>query len=73
MSNEMFVSVVLPAGGSGVRLGSETPKQFIDVLGKPVICYALESFSRFEYRKTILTCGNLPVALIDVLIGLRKI
>jgi len=36
------IALVL-AGGSGVRMGGETPKQFLEVLGKPVIGYTLET------------------------------
>lgn len=39
----MNVAVIL-AGGVGNRLGAGIPKQFIEVLGKPVIAYTLELF-----------------------------
>lgn len=32
------------AGGTGERVGADVPKQFIEVLGKPVIAYTLEAF-----------------------------
>jgi len=35
---------VILAGGSGTRLGASIPKQFIEVLDKPVIVYTLEIF-----------------------------
>lgn len=38
----MNVAMVL-AGGVGKRMGAKTPKQFIRVLGKPVIAYTLET------------------------------
>ena len=38
----MKAAMVL-AGGSGVRMGSPTPKQFLEVLGKPVIVHTLET------------------------------
>lgn len=34
------------AGGSGTRVGYNTPKQFIDIFGKPVIYYTLEVFEK---------------------------
>ncbi|HPE41312.1 MAG TPA: 2-C-methyl-D-erythritol 4-phosphate cytidylyltransferase [Bacteroidales bacterium] len=37
------IAVVL-AGGSGKRMGEETPKQFLPVLGKPIIQYSMEAF-----------------------------
>lgn len=36
--------VIIIAGGVGNRLGAPIPKQFVDVLGKPVIAYTLEHF-----------------------------
>lgn len=41
----MNIGLVL-AGGSGVRVGSDVPKQFIDIYGKPLIIYTLEAFNR---------------------------
>ena len=35
---------IIVAAGSGKRFGSETPKQFIEILGKPVLIYTLERF-----------------------------
>ena len=37
---------IIIAGGSGVRLGQDIPKQFINVYGKPVLIYTLEVFER---------------------------
>lgn len=36
--------VILIAGGVGNRLGAGIPKQFVEVLGKPVIAYTLQRF-----------------------------
>ena len=36
--------VVIIAGGVGNRLGASVPKQFVEVLGKPVIAYTMEHF-----------------------------
>ena len=37
---------IIVAGGSGVRMGQDIPKQFIHVYGKPVLIYTLEGFQR---------------------------
>ncbi|MDQ6787604.1 MAG: 2-C-methyl-D-erythritol 4-phosphate cytidylyltransferase [Acidobacteriota bacterium] len=37
-------SAIIVAAGTGSRFGSETPKQFLEILGKPVIVHTLESF-----------------------------
>lgn len=42
----MKTYAVILAGGSGVRMGLGVPKQFVEVEGKPVIVYTLESFQR---------------------------
>ena len=34
------------AGGTGQRMKMNVPKQFIKVLGKPIIIYTLEAFER---------------------------
>ncbi len=39
----MNIALIL-AGGIGLRMGEEIPKQFINVYGKPVIIYTLETF-----------------------------
>ncbi len=36
--------LVIPAAGSGSRLGSEIPKPLVKILGKPMIHYALDSW-----------------------------
>ena len=36
--------VIIIAGGVGSRLGARVPKQFVKVLGKPIIAYTLEHF-----------------------------
>ncbi len=41
----MNVAIIL-AGGKGARLGLNIPKQFVEVLGKPVIAYTLDIFQQ---------------------------
>ena len=36
--------LVLVAGGKGVRMGSDTPKQFLSLNGKPLLVYAINIF-----------------------------
>lgn len=43
--HRMNVAVIL-AGGIGSRVGESIPKQFIEVLGKPVLAYTIEAFQR---------------------------
>ena len=39
----MNIAIVF-AGGSGVRMGSGIPKQFLEINGKPIIVYTLQLF-----------------------------
>jgi 2-C-methyl-D-erythritol 4-phosphate cytidylyltransferase/2-C-methyl-D-erythritol 2,4-cyclodiphosphate synthase len=43
----MNYAIVL-AAGSGKRMGSKTPKQFIELAGKPVLSWTLEAFEKAE-------------------------
>ena len=36
---------VIVAGGRGLRMGSAVPKQFLPMLGKPLLCYAIQAFA----------------------------
>lgn len=42
----MRLAAILVAAGSGSRFGSETPKQFLRLAGKPVIRHAAEALAR---------------------------
>ncbi|XP_041102213.1 D-ribitol-5-phosphate cytidylyltransferase isoform X2 [Polyodon spathula] len=48
------VAVVLPAGGSGERMGLSTPKQFCDFLERPLISFTIEAFERINWIQSII-------------------
>jgi 2-C-methyl-D-erythritol 4-phosphate cytidylyltransferase len=39
---------IIPAAGSGSRLGGQTPKQFIEIAGAPIIVHTLRKFDECE-------------------------
>ena len=41
-----MMTAILLSGGTGTRLGSEIPKQYIEVNGKPIISYCMETLSK---------------------------
>jgi 2-C-methyl-D-erythritol 4-phosphate cytidylyltransferase len=41
-------NVIIVAGGKGLRMGSDLPKQFIPVGGKPVLMHTIEAFYSFD-------------------------
>lgn len=51
MHNEYALIV---AGGKGTRIKSKLPKQFIEILGKPVLLHTLEAFYRYSEKIRII-------------------
>ncbi|MDR1743185.1 MAG: 2-C-methyl-D-erythritol 4-phosphate cytidylyltransferase [Dysgonamonadaceae bacterium] len=47
-------SVVIVAGGKGLRAGGELPKQFCEIGGKPMLIHTIEAFRRFDDRMLIV-------------------
>ena len=39
-----MTTAIILAGGVGSRVGAERPKQFVEVLGKPILAYTIEIF-----------------------------
>lgn len=51
----MQLYVVIVAGGSGKRMGAEIPKQFLELVGKPVLMHTIERFKAFNEAIEIIT------------------
>ena len=47
--------VIIVAGGSGKRMGLETPKQFLELAGRPVLMHTIERFKAFDNAIEIIT------------------
>jgi len=41
-------SVIIVAGGKGLRMGGDLPKQFVPICGKPLLMHTLETFYRWD-------------------------
>ncbi len=54
----MKITAIILAGGRGTRLGGDIPKQYIEVAGKPVLLYALESFEQSRADGIVIVCGT---------------
>jgi 2-C-methyl-D-erythritol 4-phosphate cytidylyltransferase len=50
------VAIVLSAG-MGSRMGSDIPKQYLPLYGKPVIYYSLKAFEESEIDEVVLVTG----------------
>jgi 2-C-methyl-D-erythritol 4-phosphate cytidylyltransferase len=51
----MDLYVVIVAGGSGKRMGMDTPKQFLELAGRPVLMHTIERFRKFSETIEIIT------------------
>jgi 2-C-methyl-D-erythritol 4-phosphate cytidylyltransferase len=51
----MQLYVVIVAGGSGKRMGAEMPKQFLELVGKPVLMHTIERFKLYNEAIEIIT------------------
>jgi len=58
MRRDVFVSAIVVAGGSGSRMGVDVPKQFLPILGKPMLYYSLKAFEDSAVDEIILVCGT---------------
>ncbi len=54
MIPEQHFSVVIVAGGKGLRAGRKIPKQFLLLGGKPMLMRTIEAFYNFDYRMRIV-------------------
>ena len=67
MKSEQFASavdyVIIVAGGKGLRMGSDIPKQFLPIGGKPVLMRTIERFR--DYSENLQIILVLPIAQQD--------
>ena len=50
--------VIIPAGGTGSRMGSEVPKQMLDLMGKPVLRRTVELFRNLPFEVGVIISIN---------------
>lgn len=46
--------VIIVAGGKGLRMGGDLPKQFIPLEGKPVLMHTVEAFHRWDASASLV-------------------
>ncbi len=51
----MNLFALIVAGGSGTRMGTDIPKQFLELVGKPVLMHTIERFNTFDKSVRIIT------------------
>ena len=50
----MKKALIIVAGGAGLRMGGDIPKQYLELAGKPVIVHVLEKFLRFDPQMEVV-------------------
>jgi 2-C-methyl-D-erythritol 4-phosphate cytidylyltransferase len=61
---------IIVAGGKGTRIKSKVPKQFIELLGRPILLHTLEAFCRYSPDITIILV--LPEDDFDTWFSIRR-
>jgi len=54
----MTAAGIVLAGGKGSRMQSDVPKQYMELLGKPLLYYALKSFEDSEVEQVVLVTAE---------------
>ncbi len=55
---EPKITAIVLAGGRGSRMRTETPKQYLSLLGKPVLYYALAAFEQSMVDEVVLVTSQ---------------
>ena len=50
--------VIIVAGGSGLRMGTEIPKQFLPIAGKPILLRTIDAFRNAVDGIKIIVCRS---------------
>ena len=58
---EKRTAAIVLAGGRGTRMGADTPKQFMEVCGHPLIWYSLKTFEDSFVDEVVLVCSESDV------------
>jgi 2-C-methyl-D-erythritol 4-phosphate cytidylyltransferase len=54
----MKKAAIIVAGGSGSRMKSDIPKQFLPLLGKPILMHTVEKFFNFDTEMELILVLN---------------
>lgn len=52
------IYVLILAGGTGTRMGSEIPKQFLEFSNEPILVHTLKKFRNWKKQKQIVLVSH---------------
>lgn len=58
MGRETKTSAIIVAAGKGSRMKADCPKQFIEMLGKPILYYTLKAFEKSEIDEIVIVVSK---------------
>lgn len=58
MDNKRHMTAIILAAGQGKRMQSSIPKQYLHIMGKPILFYTIEQFERSFIDDIILVVGK---------------
>lgn len=65
-----MITAMILAGGNGTRVGADRPKQFIEVLGKPILAYTIDIYQKNSNIDSIeIVCHKDWIAYINEVIS----
>jgi 2-C-methyl-D-erythritol 4-phosphate cytidylyltransferase len=68
------IAAILPAAGMGTRMGAETPKQFLELDGTPIVIHSLRRIASCALVTDIIVATRADeVARLESLIGCERI
>ncbi len=54
-----MTAAIILSGGTGSRMGSDIPKQYLEVCGKPIIAYCIDTFAKSSsVDKIVIVCAD---------------
>lgn len=62
----MKVSLIIVAGGSSTRMGADVRKPYLQINGKPIFCYTLETYNKVaDINQIIFVANELDLQMIN--------
>ncbi len=65
VNNMNDLAVIILAAGKGVRMKSDLPKVFHEILGEPMLTYVLDTVKKLEPKETCLVVGHKRELIMD--------